>query len=367
MEFIDLKYQYRLYQKEIDKAISDILQSGMFIMGKSIVNLEEQLAAYVNVKYCLGVSSGSDALTLALKALEVGPGDEVICVPYTWVSPVECVKNLGAKPVFVDIDPETYLMDVNQIEAAVTSKTKAIIPVSLYGQMPDFNKIKQIAEKYNLAVIEDAAQSFGAEQNAQKSCSLSIIGVTSFFPTKPLGCYGDGGAIFTNSEKLANKMYALRVHGAPERYNHQYIGQNARLDTLQAAILLAKLPFFSKELKKRAEVGRYFTEHLKDDFVTPKVIPGNTHVYAQYPLRSPNRDLLMDELKRADIPCAIYYPICIHEQPAYADLGYKKGDFPNAEKVSCEMFNIPMHPFLERNEQDLIIDVLKKSSQLQRI
>lgn len=366
MEFINLKHQYHLYQNEIDQAIKDVLESGLYIMGEAIQELENELASFTKSKYCLGVSSGTDGLLLALKAMGIQRGDEVICVPFTWISPVECIRRLGGKPVFVDIDPETFLMDVNQIESAITSKTKAIIPVSLYGQMPDFKKINDIAKKYNLYVIEDGAQSFGAEQNGIKSCNACSIGVTSFFPTKPLACYGDGGAVFTNNNELAEKMFAIRVHGAPKRYDHQYIGQNARLDTLQAAILLAKLPHFKEEVKKRQKIGQYFNQHLREHFIVPETRKGNTHVFANYVLRDVNRDKVISHLSSQGIPAAIYYPICIHEQPAYLDLGYEKGDFPHAEQVANEVFSIPMHPFLTQKEQDQIINALK-SSILQKI
>ncbi|MCH9634293.1 MAG: UDP-2-acetamido-2-deoxy-3-oxo-D-glucuronate aminotransferase [Chlamydiae bacterium] len=359
MEFIDLKAQYQLYESEIDFAIKEVLQDGQFIMGKKVYDLEEALAREIGVKCCVATSSGTDSLLLALTAIGIEAGDEVICVPYTWISPVEVIRRLKAVPVFVDIDPDTYMINVNQLEEAITKKTKAIIPISLYGQMPDFEKLNAIATKYNIAVIEDAAQSFGATQNGTNSCNASFIGVTSFFPTKPLGCYGDGGALFTNDSNIANKIRALRVHGASERYNHQYIGMNGRIDTLQAAILLAKLPFFKEELKKRTLVGEYYSQRLKGDFVIPKVVPGNTHIYSQYVLRSENRDEVLTNLKKASIPAAIYYPICIHEQPAYLDLGYKRGDFPVAEKTADEVFSIPMHPWLTKENQEIIINVLK--------
>lgn len=366
MEFINLQHQYHLYQKEIDQAIKGVLESGQYIMGEAIQELEQKLAAFTQSKHCLGVSSGTDGLLLALNAIGLQPGDEVICVPFTWVSPVECVRRLGGVPVFVDIDPRTFLIDVDQIEEAITPKTKAIIPVSLYGQMPDFKKINEIAKKHKLYVIEDGAQSFGSEQNGMKSCNMCTIGVTSFFPTKPLGCYGDGGAVFTNDDQLAAKMFAYRVHGAPVRYDHQYVGVNARLDTLQAAIVLAKLPYFKDEIKKRLEIGYYFNEHLKEDFIVPKIRDGNTHVFANYVLRDENRDRIISHLQTKGVPTAIYYPICIHEQPAYLDLGYKTGDFPNAERISDEVFSVPMNPFLTQKEQDLIIEALR-SSILQKI
>lgn len=360
MEFVNLKQQYFQYKSEIDLAIQEVLESGQFIMGKQIRELEQELEQFVGISHCIGVSSGTDALLLALEALEIGNRDEVICVPFTWVSPVECVRRLKAKPVFVDIDPQTFLIDVEQIERAITPRTKAIIPVSLYGQMPDFEKIMNIAQAYNLAVIEDGAQSFGATQNGKKSGSIATISATSFFPTKPLGCYGDGGAIFTNDSILAEKMRALRVHGAPMRYNHQYVGMNARLDTLQAAILRAKLPFFADELLKRAEIGAFFNENIHEVYKTPKVMLGNTHTFAQYTLRHPQRDKIIALLAEKEIPAAIYYPICIHLQTAYQDLGYEEGSLPHAEQAAKEVFNIPMHPSLTNADQQKIVTALNE-------
>lgn len=361
MEFIGLKYQYKSLKKEIDEAIHKVLESGQFVMGRAIKDLEKALSDYAKTKHCVVTSSGTDSLLLALKAIDIQPGDEVICVPFTWISPVETIRRLRATPVFVDIDPETYLMDTNKLEQAITKKTKAIIPVSLHGQMPDLTKINEIAKRYDLAVIEDGAQSFGATQNGKCSSSVTTIGVTSFFPTKPLSCYGDGGGLFTNDDEIVKKVRALRVHGATERFNHHYIGMNGRMDTLQAAIVLAKLPFFDEELKARNRIGAYYNEHLKDSFATPKTLEGNTHIYAQYVLKSDKRAEILTALKKEGIPCAIYYPICIHEQPAYQDLGYKKGDFPESEKAADTVFSIPVHPWITQEDQDKVIKTLKSS------
>lgn len=360
MEFVNLKQQYLQYKSEIDFAIQTVLESGQFIMGKQIRELEQELENFVEVSHCIGASSGTDALLLALEALEIKAGDEVICTPFTWVSPVECVRRVKAKPVFVDIDPETFVMDVDEIEKVITPRTKAIIPVSLYGQMPDFKKIMQIAKAYNLAVIEDGAQSFGSTQYGRKSGSIATISATSFFPTKPLGCYGDGGAVFTNDAQLAEKMKALRVHGAPIRYNHQYVGMNAGLDTLQAAILKAKLPFFPEELRIRAQIGAFFNENIHELYQVPKITPGNTHTFAQYTLKHPQRDKIINLLGQKGIPAAVYYPICIHLQTAYQDLGYQEGDLPNAERVAKEVFNIPMHPSLTKEDQQKIVLALNE-------
>ncbi len=361
MEFIDLKQQYFHYQKEIDRAIKEVLVSGQYIMGDAICDLEVALAKFIGVKHCIVTSSGTDSLLIALQALGIKPGDEVICPPYTWVSPIEAIVRLGGKPVFIDIDPLTCVLDADQLEETITEKTKAIIAISLYGQMPDFTKINAIAKKYDLPVIEDGAQSFGATQNSVSSGAISTIGATSFFPTKTLGCYGDGGAFFTNQDHIAEKAKALRVHGAPERYNHQYIGMNGRMDTLQAAIVLAKLPFFQNELKRRNEIANFYTQNLKNEFVTPFIPDENTHVYSLYVLQSEHRSIILQELEHSNIPHGIYYPICIHEQPAYQFLGYKRGDFPAAERVADQVFSIPMHPWLTEEQINKVVSTLKSS------
>jgi UDP-2-acetamido-2-deoxy-ribo-hexuluronate aminotransferase len=361
MEFIGLKYQYQLHKKEIDQAIQNVLDSGQFILGEEVERLEKALASRVKVKHCIATSSGTDSLVLALMSLGISKGDEVICVPFTWISPVETIRRLGATPVFVDIDPLTYVMDATKVEVAITKKTKAIIPVSLHGQMADFTLINKLAAKYNLTVIEDGAQSFGASQNGVPSCAVSKIGVTSFFPTKPLSCYGDGGAFFTNDDEIAYKVKAMRVHGAPVRFDHQYIGMNGRMDTLQAAIVLAKLPFLDEELEARGKIASYYNEHLKEFFEIPQLGKGNTHVYAQYVLKTENRKEVLKDLDRAKIPYSIYYPVCIHGQSAYLDLGYKEGDFPEAEKAASQTFSVPIHPWITQEDQDIIISTLKAS------
>lgn len=361
MEFIDIKHQYKLYKKEIDKAMQEVLDSGAFIMGPQVKALETALAQYVGVKHCIGCSSGTDTLLIALMALGVGPGDEVITVPFTWISSTEVIALAGATPVFVDIEPETYNIDISKIEAAITPRTKAILPVNLFGQMPDYTALNAIAKKHGLPVIEDAAQSFGATQNGQKSCSMTVIGSTSFFPAKPFGCYGDGGALFTNDDQLASKMRAIRTHGGEQRHHHPYLGMNGRLDTLQAAILLAKFTHFPGEVDARNKLGARYTELLKDCCTVPVVQKGNTHVYAQYTIRVPNRDTLANELKAQGIPTAVYYPKCVHEQPVFAHLGYKYGSMPVSEKASKEVISLPMHPWLTHEEQDKIVKAVKQA------
>lgn len=365
MEFIDIKKQYRLYKTDIDAAIQNVLNHGTFIMGPEIKALEFALAQFTNTKHCISVSSGTDSLQIALMALGVGYGDEVITVPFTWISSSEVIGLVGATPVFVDIELDTYNIDISQIEAAITPKTKAILPVNLFGQMPDYNKINNIANKYGIPVLEDAAQSFGATQHGKQSCGASLIGSTSFFPAKPFGCYGDGGALFTNDDELAAKMRAIRTHGGEQRHHHPYLGMNGRLDTLQAAILLAKLPYFPDEVKKRMELGANYDRLLKDlDVCLPKIQSGNTSTYAQYTIRHAERDRISNELKEKGIPTAIYYPKCLHEQPVFKYLGYRWGDFPNAEKASREVLSLPMHPWLSVEDQEHITEALAESLQV---
>ncbi len=358
MEFIDLKAQYRLHKTAIDQRIHQVLDHGHFIMGPEIFELEGELAKYAGVKHAITVASGTDSLEIALRALGIGPGDEVITVAFTWISTAEVIGLVGAKPVFIDIDPVTYSMDINQIEAAVTPRTKAIMPVSLFGQMPDYERINAIAEKNKLVVIEDAAQSFGATQRGRRSCGVTLVGSTSFFPAKPFGCYGDGGALFTNDDALASKMKAIRTHGGERRHHHPYLGMNGRFDTLQAAILLAKLPYFEGEVEARNRIGARYTELLRGVCIVPEVAPGNTHVYAQYTIRVDERDRLAEQLKAQGIPTAVYYPKCLHEQPIFADANCKWGDLPVSEAVSRQVLSLPMHPFLGEAEQDAVVKAL---------
>jgi len=359
MEFIDLKTQYLRYKSQIDQAIHKVLDSGQYILGREVQELESELAKYVGVKHCISASSGTDTLLMALMALGIGKGDEVITSPFTFVATIEVIELLGAKTVFVDIDPESYNIPFENIEKATTSKTKGIMPVGLFGQMAEMEKINSFAEKKGISVIEDAAQSFGATRNGKKSCATSLSS-TSFFPAKPLGCYGDGGALFTDRQDLADKIRAIRGHGATKnKYYHEYLGINGRLDTIQAAVLLAKLPHFQKEVEARARIGARYSKLLKDTCETPKVMPGNTHVYAQYTIRVPNRDAVARELKEKGIPTAVYYPVGMHEQPAYKYLGYKAGDFPITEAAAKEVLSLPMHPWLTEKDQDFIVSCLK--------
>lgn len=361
MEFIDLKTQYQTYRPRIDAAIQRVLDHGKFIQGPEIQELETALAGYVGARHAITVASGTDSLEIALRALSIGPGDEVITVPFTWISTAEAIGLVGARTRFVDIEAGTYNIDIRKIEAAITPKTKALLPVNLFGQMPDYAAINALAAKHGLAVLEDAAQSFGASQHGKKSCGVTTVASTSFFPAKPLGCYGDGGALFTDDDALADRMRAIRTHGGIRRHEHPLLGMNGRFDTLQAAIILAKWPDFPAEVEARERIGARYSELLQDVCVTPSIAPGNTHVYAQYTIRVPNRDRLGEALKKHGIPTAVYYPKCLHEQPVFADLGYKIGDFPESEKASREVISLPMHPFLTNVEQDQIVAAVKQA------
>lgn len=360
MKFIDLESQYLQYKDETDKAVLAVLKHGQYIMGPEVKELEQKLAAYVGVKHCITVASGTDALLIALMAYGIGAGDEVITVPFTWISTAEVISLLGAKPVFVDVEPDSYNIDLDQLEAAITPRTKAIIPVNLFGQMPDYAKMKAIALRHGIPVIEDAAQSFGATQQGQKSCSVADIGCASFFPAKPLGCYGDGGALFTNDDALAAKMRAIRTHGGEVRHMHTCIGLNGRFDTIQAAVVLVKLRHFDDELAARCAVAARYDAALNECCLIPLVASGNTHVYAQYTIRVNDRDGLAKALKDAGIPTGIYYPKCLHEQPCFSYLGYHSGSFPVSEKMSREVISLPMHPWLTEGQQRKICELVRQ-------
>jgi UDP-2-acetamido-2-deoxy-ribo-hexuluronate aminotransferase len=362
MEFIDLKEQYRRYKAEIDERMQRVLDHGKFIMGPEIEELETTLADYVGVRHCLTVASGTDSLEIALRALGIGPGDEVITVPFTWISTAEVIGLVGATPVFVDIEPESFNIDVDKIEAAITSDTKAIIPVNLFGQMPDYERINAVASRHGLTVIEDAAQSFGATQRGRLSCGVTTIGSTSFFPAKPFGCYGDGGALFTDDDDLAETMRAIRTHGGLKRHHHPLLGMNGRLDTLQAAILMAKWPHFKWEVEARSRIGARYSDALRSVCWVPEVMDGNSHVYAQYTIRLSARDEVAQALKEEGIPSAVYYPKCLHQQPVFAEADSKTGDFPESERASREVLSLPMHPFLSESDQDRVIAAIRKHS-----
>jgi UDP-2-acetamido-2-deoxy-ribo-hexuluronate aminotransferase len=359
MQFIDLQKQYQILQSEIDSRMRSVLNHGQFIMGPEIAELEKALASYVGVKHCITVSSGTASLEIAMRALKIGPGDEVITTPFTWISSAETICLVGATPVFVDIDLDTYNLNPDLLESAISPRTKAIMPISLFGQMADFDTINAIAKTHGIPVVEDAAQSFGAEQHGRRSCSLTEIASTSFFPAKPLGCFGDGGALFTNDDQLAHDMKAIRTHGGVARHHHTLVGTNGRFDTLQAAVVLAKLPKFDWEVNQRNRIGAKYSELLADHCIVPKISTGNTHVYAQYTIRVEDRNALGTDLKQAGIPTAVYYPKCLHEQPVFESLGYKLGDFPASEQASREVISLPMHPYLEDSDIHAVVDQVK--------
>jgi UDP-2-acetamido-2-deoxy-ribo-hexuluronate aminotransferase len=377
MQFIDLKKQQERIREKIESGIKKVLDSGQYIMGPEIKELEKKLAEYVGVKHAIGCASGTDALLMALMAYEVGPGDAVFTTPFTFVATAEVISLLGATPVFVDIEPDTYNIDPAKLEMAIIAVEqggnneyplsigadglipKGIIPVDLFGQAANYARINEIAEQHGLFVIEDACQSFGAEYNGKKACSLADIACTSFFPAKPLGCYGDGGMVFTDDDELAKKMISIRVHGSgSDKYDNVRLGINGRLDTLQAGILLAKFEIFPEEMELRQTVAKRYSGFLKGGVAVPFVSKGCKSAWAQYSILCNNRDELIDKLKAAGIPTAIYYPIPLHLQGAYKYLGYQKDSFPISEKIAGQIFSIPMHPYLTEQEQKTIASVI---------
>jgi len=355
IDFANLQYQYQLYKIEIDETIQRVLDKSNYIMGEEVVRLEKNLERFTGANYAISCSSGTDALILALMALDIKAGDEVITTPFTFIATAESIALVGAKPVFVDIDEKSYNIDVEKIEEKITSKTKAIMPVSLYGQPADMDKIQDIANRHNLRVIVDGAQSFGATFNGVTDSNLGDISTTSFFPAKPLGCFGDGGAVFTNDEELATKIKSLRVHGQSKRYHHKYIGIGGRMDTIQCAILDVKLKYYKKDLALRQEVAKKYRDKLKDkDLILPYIDSRATSAYAQYSIRVEDRDNLQLELKKSGIPTAIHYPKPLHLQDSFSYLGYNQNDFPISQKVSREIISLPMNPYLDDREIEYI-------------
>ena len=354
IDFANLQYQYQLYKAEIDSAMQAVLDKSNYIMGSEVTELESALEVFTGAKCAISCSSGTDALLLGMMALDIAPGDEIITTPFTFIATAETIAFLGAVPVFVDIDEKTYNIDPMLIEAKITNKTKAIIPVSLYGQPSDMDSITAIAKAHNLKVIVDGAQSFGSTYKGKTDSNLGDISTTSFFPAKPLGCFGDGGAVFTNDEALAQKMKSLRLHGQSKRYHHKYIGMGGRLDTLQAAVLNVKLKHYPKDLALRQEVARKYTEALDLKLTPPFVGEHVTSAFAQYSIRVQGRDAVQANLKENGIPTAVHYPMPLHLQEAFAYLGYSKGDFPLSEKISSEIMSLPMNPYLSDEEINYI-------------
>lgn len=349
MQFIDLKTQYQNLKKEIDAGIQRVLDHGQYILGPEVAELEEKLAAYTGAKYCITVANGTDALQIAQMALGITSGDEVITPGFTYIATAETVALLGAKPVYVDIDPHTYNLDPQLLEAAITPRTKAIIPVSLYGQCADYDAINEIAARHGIPVIEDAAQSFGATYKGKKSCNLTTIACTSFFPSKPLGCYGDGGAIFTNDDELAKVMRQIARHGQDRRYNHIRIGVNSRLDTMQAAILIVKLNHLDKEISLRNILSKEYNKflHESNGVITPYINEFNESAWAQYTLRLKNRDSIIDFLMKEGIPTSIHYPNPVNKQLAFLDDSF---ELPNSELAANQVISLPLHASMKFND-----------------
>lgn len=355
MQFIDLKAQYHRIQEAVQQRINQVLEHSQFIMGPEVEELENRLVDYIGNKHCITVSNGTDALLIALMALDIKPGDEIITPPFSFIATATMTRLLGAQPVFVDIDPKTYNIDVKLLEQAITPKTKVILPVNLYGQCADYDAIHAIAKQYGLYVLEDAAQSFGATYKGRKSCSLGTISCTSFFPSKPLGCYGEGGACFTDDDELADRMRQIRNHGQDRRYHHVRLGLNGRLETLQAAILLAKLDIFPAELALRTQVAQRYHELLADDVNVPYIESYNRSTYAQYTIRVQNRDQIAQALKEQQIPTAIHYPVPIDQQPVIQQAmthGKSPARLMHSEAAANQVLSLPFHPYLE--EQNIL-------------
>jgi len=359
VKFIDLQSQYQQYKSDIDSAIQRVLDHGQFINGPEVKAFETQLAEFVNVKHCIGNASGTTAIQIALMALEIGPGDEIITTPFSFFATAEVILLLGAKPVYVDIDPRTYNIDPNAIEAAITAKTKAIMPVSLYGQPADFDVINAIANRYQLPVIEDAAQSLGATYKSRYSGALSTIACTSFFPSKPLGCYGDAGACLTNDDALAEKMRMLVDHGQMSRYQHVLIGLNGRLDTIQAAILIEKLKYLHDEIHLRQKVAQCYSRYLFHDIVQPYIEAHNVSAFAQYTVQVEQRDRVQTILREMQIPTAVHYPKGLHQQPATATYGHVS--YPNTERAADHVLSLPFYPSIPLETVEHVSEAINKA------
>ncbi|MBA2655127.1 MAG: DegT/DnrJ/EryC1/StrS family aminotransferase [Gammaproteobacteria bacterium] len=364
MQFVDLKKQYELIKGDVLERITKVLDHGIYIMGPEIQELECKLAEYVKAKHCIAVASGTDALLVAMMALDIGQGDEVITTPFTFIATAEMICVAGATPVFVDIDPQTYNINPALLEQAITSRTKAIMPVNLYGQCADFDAINAIAAKHNISVIEDAAQSFGATYKNRFSCNLGTIGCTSFFPAKPLGCYGDGGACFTDDDELADKMRKIRNHGQSTRYNHVALGLNSRLDTMQAAILLSKLELFYEEVTLREKVAKKYNEKLKSFVAVPFIHPDNTSIYAQYTIQVEDRSQVQKLLLEKNIPTAVHYPVPLHKQPIFQSYDWSNVDLSVSEQAAGRVMSLPFHPYLSDEDIETVVSSIAETLEL---
>lgn len=364
MQFIDLKKQYQSIKEDVLNKIEKVLDHGIYINGPEIQELEHLLANFVHAKHCVAVASGTDALLVALMALGIQPRDEVITTPFTFIATAETICLLGATPVFVDVDPKTYNIDPSLIERAITPRTRAILPVNLYGQCADYDAIKEIANKYRLPIIEDAAQSFGATYKNRPSGNLGTIGCTSFFPSKPLGCYGDGGACFTDNDDIADKLRKIRNHGQSTRYNHVLLGLNSRLDSLQAAILLAKLNVFKEEMFLRQQVAIKYNQRLSDYIKSPFIEAHNQSIYAQYTIEVENRCRVQELLQEKGIPTAVHYSIPLHKQPIFKDVFVGDTSLDISERLAERVLSLPFHPYLQDQELDEITAAIIESLEI---
>jgi UDP-2-acetamido-2-deoxy-ribo-hexuluronate aminotransferase len=362
MEFNDLKAQYLHLKPRIDARMQAVLDHGQFIMGPEVAELEQALCQWTGSKACITCSSGTDALLIAMMALGIGDGDEVVTTPFSFVATAEPMALLGATPVFVDIDPRTCNMDANGLEAAITPRTKAIVPVSHYGQCADMDRINEIAARHGLPVIEDGAQSFGSTYKGRPSGNLSTIGCTSFFPAKPLGCYGDGGACFTSDEELAVRMRQIRVHGQDRKYHSVRLGINGRLDTLQAAVLLAKLENFAAEVEARGLLAARYTELLRGVVTTPHLEPHNRSVFCYYAIQVEDRGAFQAALHADDVPTGTHYPTPLHRMPVFAGLGYREGSFPHAERAARTTVSLPLHPYLSEADVQEVVESVTRAA-----
>ena len=360
MNFIDLQAQYRALKSDIDSRIQRVLDHGQFILGPEVREMEGLLAAYTGAKHCIGCASGTDALLMALMAADIGPGDEVITSAFSFAGTAEVIVLAGATPVFVDVESDTCNIDAAAIEAKITPATRAIMPVSLYGQPSDMDEINALADKHGLLVIEDAAQSFGADYKGRKSGALSRIACTSFFPSKPLGCYGDGGAVFTDDDNLAEALRQIRVHGDAGRYDHVRIGINGRMDSIQCAVINAKMAIFGEEVERRIEIGSRYNDAFANVVPTVTQKPDRTSVFAQYTLLADDRDTLRAKLNEAGVPSAIHYPLPINEQPAYAKYD-RPSATPVASALSKKVISLPMSAYLSKTDQDQVIDAVRSA------
>ena len=362
MNFVDLQGQYEQLKEDVDRRIQKVLSHGQYICGPEVAELEKVLEDYTGASHCIGVSSGTDALLIALMSAGVGANDEVITSPFTFFATAEVISRLGAVPVFVDIDKHTYNIDPSLIEKAITKRTKVVMPVSLYGQCADMDKINEVSSRHGLVVIEDGAQSFGAAYKGSKSCSLSTIGCTSFFPSKPLGCYGDGGACFTNDADIAKRLREISAHGQESRYNHTRLGLTGRLDTIQAAVLLSKMTTFPDEVASRARVGKSYSQKFNsscaEKLVTPYIQDHNDSVFAQYTIQVDHRDKLQAYLSSVNIPSAVHYPVAVNRQPVFAGQDWAQQKFEVADYVAARVLSLPMHPYLSESDQVSVVSAV---------